>query len=115
MWLDDTERICACTQTIIVPTSAVETSFISSQSWKSCQLLLLLFDQALFKKTLAFKIIRTLQFYLLLGHTLETMRGPVCPLNWRTVFICFYIVLNLCFVHFNKMVTEFVEIKSELY
>jgi len=114
MWLDDTERICACTQTIIVPTSAIETSFISSQSWKSCQLLLLLFDQALLK-TLAFKITRALQFYLLLGHTLETMQGPVCPLNWRTVFICFYIVLNFCFVHFNKMVTEFVEIKSELY
>ena len=41
------------------------------------------------------------------------MQGPVCPLNWRTVFICFYIVLNFCFVHFNKTVTNYGEYLSE--
>ena len=32
------------------------------------------------------------------------MQGPVCPLSWRTVFVCFYTVLNLCFVQINKTV-----------
>jgi len=49
-------------------------------------------------------LLRIYDPFLLSEHTLETTQGPVCPLNWRTVFICFYIVLHFCFVQFNKTV-----------
>jgi len=34
-------------------------------------------------------ILRIYDPFLLLGHTLDTMQGPVCLLNWRTDFYLF--------------------------
>ena len=44
-------------------------------------------------------------FILFLGHTLETIQGPVCPLNWNTVFILYY--LSFLSVHLTCLFVNY--------